>query len=70
VDAVRHEPTRRDEVTIWVNCWQSVPSRERDNEIAMGVERSIGRHHQPAVRYLCKRFNGTFDIGSGLDMVP
>jgi hypothetical protein len=61
--AVAHEPTGRDVDTIRVNRWQAVPSRQRDDEIAVEPGVGIRDQHQAAVRHAREGLDGALNFG-------
>src|SRR6516164_2174492 len=64
IDRVRHETAGGDEKGGPIYRWQTMPSRERDNEIAMGIARAVSYHDHAPFRYVaCERRNSPFNVG-------
>src|SRR5215467_2430372 len=67
VGPVRHETTGGDEQTLPVDRRQTVPGRERNDEIAVDLRTDIRRQEQAAVRCPRKRPDGALNVRGVLD---
>src|SRR5262245_4714965 len=67
VGPIGHETTGGDEQTLPVDRWQTVPGRERNDEIAVDLRTGIWRQEQAAVRCPRKCPDGALKIRGVLD---
>src|SRR5262249_4205712 len=64
VDRVRHETAGGDEKGVPIHRWQTMPSCERDNEVAMRIGGAVSYHDHSSFRYVAReRSNSLFNIG-------